>query len=423
MGISMLGFSQSSSRFSLHFQQTTVTQGHPRYYAKYTGLNSLSTKEEIKTTLTSTLFLSARLWKHGYVIVNPEMAGGEGVSEARGIAGFTNGESFRVGDPKPVIYLARGVFHQYFSLGKGKQFNEDDINTVADSIPQKYIHVVAGKFCLSDYFDANTYSHDPREQFLNWSLMSNGAWDYAANTRGYTHAVMLEAVTPKLSLRAAFALLPTYANGPVLNPDISKSRSMQVELEKSFQLFGHASLAHVLVFQNAAGMFNYKTITPHVSDSLFNADDYRKSTRKKLGVGLNIETALNPNSGIFFRAGWNDGKNETWAYTEIDQSISAGYAYKMNCWKSHESTLGVAIAVNGISKDHRAYLAAGGYGFIIGDGELLRYKPEFIAETYYNLWVVKNLSLALNYQLVVNPAYNPDRGPVHVGGLRAHIAF
>lgn len=237
LGSIVNAFAQLPSRFSIHFQQTTVTQGHPRYTAKYTGANSLSTKEEIKSTLTSTLFLSARLWKQGYVIINPEMAGGEGISEARGIAGFTNGESFRVGDPKPVIYLARGAFHQYFSLGTKKQFNDDDVNTVADSLPEKYIHVVAGKFCLSDYFDNNSYSHDPREQFLNWSLMSNGAWDYAANTRGYTYAGMLELVTPKGSLRAAFALLPTYANGPVLNTDFAHSRSSQLEAEKPFQLF------------------------------------------------------------------------------------------------------------------------------------------------------------------------------------------
>lgn len=182
-------------------------------------------------------------------------------------------------------------------------------------------------------------------------------------------------------------------------------------------------MLRVLVFQNAARMFNYKEVTPLLASPAFNADDYRHAVRTKTGVGVNLETKINANSGVFMRAGWNDGKNETWAYTEIDQSLSAGYSWHSMLKKKYDGTFGVALVANGISKEHRGYLAAGGYGFIIGDGELLRYKPELIAETYYNLWVVKNMSLALNYQFVVNPGYNADRGPVNVGGLRAHIAF
>jgi len=415
----------SIQRWNFHFQQTVVAQGKPAMSASYSGQNSLSTNKELATSLTSTMYIGLRLWHNAAIYCNPEIAGGAGISKALGIAGFTNGETFRVGDPKPQVYIARAYIRQLFSLDDETERIDDQMNQLADKLPTSYVSFTFGKFGMADFYDVNKFSHDPRKQFLNWALMNNGAWDYPANTRGYTWGAMLELVKPTWAGRISSAMVPEVANGPYMDLDIQNAHSETVELEKSYSIHSQKGKIRLLGFYTHAHMGNYQEAIA-IGNGLNETPDItatRTTGNTKYGIGINAEQDLSENVGIFMRAGWNDGKNETWAYTEIDQTASLGIVFNGKSWHRPFDALGIAAVVNGISADHRAYLKAGGYGFIIGDGNL-NYGNEFITEIYYNALIHEDhFWLAPDYQFVLNPAYNMDRGPAHVFALRAHVEF
>jgi high affinity Mn2+ porin len=431
-------FSQDKN-WSIHFQQTVIPQHKPKINAPYSGDFSLSDTSETQTSLTTTIYLGRRLWKGAAVFYNPELAGGSGLSQARGIAGFTNGECFRIGNPSPTIYTARLFFRQDFALfgkenGSKKtpekvvegeahayptEADKDGINTIAGNRPTNRLSFAIGKFSIADFFDNNSYAHDPRSQFMNWALMSTGAWDYPANTRGYTWNVVAEYVRENYAIRAASSLVPTTANGPDLNWNWNGNNSNTLELEKSTTFFGKEGKLRALAFYTTTYMGSYaeaiKQTNPDVALT-------RKDGRTKYGFGINYEQELSDETGMFFRASWNDGNNETWAFTEIDHSVSGGFV-KDNLFGRKEDRLNIGFAFNGISDLHRQYLAKGGYGFIIGDGKLPNYGLETIFEINYNTKITEWLSVTPDYQLVINPAYNQDRGPVHTFALRLHTEF
>ncbi len=412
-------FSQSKN-WSLHFQQTVIPQHKPKITALYSGENSLVDTSETQTSLTTTIFIGRRLWQGAALFYNPELAGGSGLSQARGIAGFTNGECFRIGDPSPTIYTARLYLRQDFALkNSAMEADEDAANSLAGERPKERFTVVMGKFSMADFFDNNSYSHDPRTQFMNWALMSTGAWDYPANTRGYTWNVVGEYVRERWAIRAATSLVPTTANGQELNWQWNGNNSNTLELEKSTTFFGKEGKLRALAFYTTTYMGSYaeaiKQTNPDVTLT-------RKPGRVKYGFSINYEQVLTQESGLFFRASWNDGNNETWAFTEIDHSISGGFV-KDNLFGRKEDRLNIGFALNGISNIHRQYLAKGGYGFIIGDGKLPNYGLESILEINYNIKVTDWLSVTPDYQFVMNPAYNQDRGPVHALALRVHTEF
>ena len=411
---------KAQSPFTFHFQQTIVSQTKPKFNAPYTGTNSLIPQSETQYSITSTIFAGAKLWKGGEAYFNPELSGGSGLSGAKGIAGFTNGEAFRVGDAAPKIYLARLYLKQTFALSNEYEDVEEGANQVVTKEPKKYLRVVLGKFCLSDFFDKNSYSHDPRTQFLNWSLMSHGAWDYAANVRGYTSGYVVEYGSATFGARFSTTAVPTSANGPCLNYNFAKNYSHSAEIDKTFGQSGKETTIRLLGYFTKTYMGNYSEAIKRTDKDITQT---RIDGRTKKGFGFNIEQKLNDNAGLFFRTSWNDGKNETWAFTEIDRSISLGFSNAGNKWKRPKDTFGVAILANGLSTEHRNYLANGGYGFIIGDGKL-NYGLEKIFETYYAIHLYSHhFWVTPNYQFVVNPAYNKDRGPVHVFTLRAHAEF
>lgn len=408
-------------RFNLHFQQTIITQSKPGFSAKYTGDNSLLPTSETQSSLTTTLYGGARLWKGAQVYFNPEMSGGAGLSKTLGVAGFPNGETFRVGGDAPKIYIARLFFTQNFEWGKDKDVLTDDANQLAGTLSQRHFTITVGKFGMADYFDGNSYSHDPRTQFMNWSLMSNGAWDYPANTRGYVMGLYTEFAQPNWTLRFAATMVTTTANGAIWDQRIGKANSQTLEFEKRYTLSGQKGAFRVLAFNNNGKMGSYKDalarnpVNPEV-------DTLLSYGHRKYGFGINAEQSITNDFGVFAKLSYNDGKTETWFFTEIDRSLSFGGVLKGTSWKRGDDELGLAFVANGISQPHRDYLAAGGYGFIIGDGKL-NYGTEMLTEFYYKVHASKNIAISPGYQFIVNPAYNKDRGPVSVFSLRLHVEF
>ncbi len=414
--------STRNANSNFHFQLTSVTQYKFPLAARYTGANSLTTSDESASTLTAIIFWGSRLWKGAAIYINPEVAGGSGISSAKGVAAFTNGEAFRVGDPAPSLYAARAYIKQIINLGGDSHYIGEGANEVHKTRTKKYIMMVAGKFSIADFFDNNSYSHDPRTQFFNWGLMSNGAWDYPANVRGYTWGAMLEYGTEKYKIRAATTLVPKDANGNDMDLNIDKANSSVLEFERPIQLFQRKGIVRVLGYYTQAHMGNY---IQAVAQNIASPDitSTRTYGRNKYGLGINMQQEISKGVGLFARASWNDGKNETWAFTEIDRSISAGLSFNGERWKRDDDTFGIGSVVSGLSEDHRKYLARGGYGFIVGDGAL-NYGAEWVTEFYYKAKLFSDtFYLTVNYQLAVNPGYNIDRGPAHVIGLRAHVEF
>jgi high affinity Mn2+ porin len=414
-----------------HFQLTVISQRHSGFKSPYKGNNSIADSVETGAiSLTTTLFLGRKLWKGAAFYLNPEVSGGRGLSYALGVAGALNGETYRVGNVAPSVFIARAYLQQHIPLGNTDyETVEDDINQVQDKIPTSRITINAGKFAMSDFYDNNSYSHDPRTQFLNWSIMSNGAWDYPANTRGYTVGVIAELIKPKWAIRLSSVAVPRIANAPRLEYDITKAHSETFEIEKKTEIRKHAGLVHFIVSNTyskapsyAEGMKALATWDRYTLDVIAGHIEAKTYGGKKLGLFLNIEQELTKEIGLFARAGWNDGKYATWAFTEIDRTLHLGLSIKGTKWKRPNDIWGIAGVMNGISAEHRNFLKAGGYGFIIGDGTL-NYGKEQILETYYNARLSKILSLTFDYQFVNNPAYNKDRGPVHVFGIRGHVEF
>ena len=418
--------------YSLHAQETTVSQFRPAFSALYTGPHSQTTDQQWATTLTSTIFGGLKLWPQAQVFINPEIAGGAGLSSAFGIAAFTNGEAFRVGTPAPKIYLARGFFRQLIPLSEDRIWQDDGENKIAQYIPKKYISFTAGKVSIGDYFDDNTFSHDARKEFLSWGLMSNGAWDYPANTRGYTPSVVLEYVTEKMEIRYGISMMPVTANGNVMDKNIDKANANSFEIKYKYFVKGKAGKISALAFYNTAFMGSYTA--PNIittADSVnpnFYRNDYsivasRQYGRSKYGFGINMEQFVTNNLGVFAKASYNDGQNETWCFTEIDRAFSIGASIAGTKWKRKNDVIGVAYCLSGLSKQHAQYIANGGLGFIIGDGRL-NYANEHLFETYYNLSLLNGrCTPSVAYQFILNPAYNKDRGPINVLSVRLHFSI
>ena len=420
----------SNANWSYHFQLTVINQTHPSFQAKYSGTNSLINESESKKlSVTSTLFLGRKLWKNAALYFNPEIAGGSGLSSAKGIAGFPNGEIFRIGSTDPKLYIARLYFQQHFALkNSGYAKVGPTINQVDSMLPTSRITITAGKISMADFFDNNSYSHDPRSQFLNWSLMSNGAWDYPADTRGYTQGLVVALVKPGWAVRLSSVLVPRKANGLQLDYKVTKAHAETIEIEKNWTAKRPGAI-RLLAFRNVSQAPTYSTTLAAVklgdssSVPVYTGDqEWKIYGGVKYGIGINAEQELSDMAGVFFKASWNDGKTATWAFTEIDHSVSAGINIKGKGWKRADDNIGIAQVINGISSQHQQFLNAGMYGFIVGDGKL-NYGSESITEVYYQAKIASSFFITADYQFVQNPAYNKDRGPVHIFAIRGHVQF
>ncbi|MDR3680679.1 MAG: carbohydrate porin [Flavipsychrobacter sp.] len=412
----------AQQRYNLHFQTTYIYQYKPAFSAPYSGANSLLSKEEKDNSITATLFLGVRLWKGAEVYINPEIAGGSGLSGAFGLAASTNGETFRVGDPSPTLYLGRGYLKQTIAIGTDSIHIEEHADQLGSKEPVSYLRFMLGKYSLGDVFDINTYANSPRIQFMNWALMNNAAWDYAANTRGYTYAFSTILKLKEMSYMASLAMLPKVANGPEINTDLSQEYAINAEIDRSYNIHNMPGNWRVLGYYNNADMGNYKRAMQDAgSITVPDVIATRKYGRTKTGFGINVDQQLSATTGVFARLGWSDGQNETWCFTEADQTVSAGVNVNGKGWKRGDDNLGLALVVNGLSQNHRDYLADGGLGFQLGDGKL-NYSNETAAELYYSFKPLSSgIWLTGDYQFVLNPGYNSDRGPVNVFSFRVHV--
>lgn len=406
------------------FQATYIWQGKHAFAAAYSGSNSLETGRESSYSFTATAALGVRPWSGGELYFNPEVAQGVPLSGLTGLGGFTNGEMARTAGPTPKLYRARLFLRQTWGLGGDSDRVESDANQLAGRVDTNRWVLTAGNLSVLDLFDNNAYSHDPRTQFLNWALMTHGAYDYAADARGYSWGVALERYGDGWAIRAGRFIQPEEPNQRPLDPNILSHYGDQIEFERAHTLDDQPGKVRLLYFRNRTRMarfqdaIDYATANGGVPDIA----KVRNGEQIKYGFGINLEQALSPNLGLFARASWADGRSETYAFTEIDRAVSGGLLAKGGVWGRDADGLGVAFARNGLSTQRRDYLTAGGISFFIGDGQL-NYRPETILETFYSAGIATGLWLSLDWQHIRNPAYNADRGPVNLLALRLHTAF
>jgi hypothetical protein len=413
-----------SQAWDAKFQATYIWQRKLPFSAPYTGPKSLSTEKEKSYTLSGTAYLGLRAWRDGEFYVDPEVLQGEPFSNLQGLGGFTNGELVKVAGPNPIFYVPRAFLRQTWGFGGGAESVESAFNQLAGAVDKRRWVLTAGKLAVSDVFDDNAFSHDVRRQFLNAAAMDYGAYDIAADARGYTIGAALEYYYDEWAVRAGRFMVPRESNGLQLNFSIMKYHGDQLELEHAHELAGQPGKLRMLYFRNVARMGRFQDA---LDDAAGNGStpavaNVRKSNVKR-GYGVGLEQNVSSDLGIFARASWADGETETYSFTEIERSQHVGLVLKGTAWSRAKDTLGMVFIRNGLSGVHRAYLAAGGLGFFIGDGRL-NYRPEQIFEAYYSIALHKDSWLTLDFQRIANPAYNADRqGPVNVPGVRLHAEF
>jgi len=412
------------NRVWLSGQINIITQYHPTFDAKYNGPNSLSPDAQDATSRVMTLFTGFRLLRHTDILFDLEATGGHGIGEALGIAGFTNLDVVRNPTLGTAPYMARAMIHQTVPLSKEYTAAVRGPLSLAPSVPARRLEFHLGKMSTVDFFDINSIGSDSHYQFMNWTADNNGAYDYAADTRGYTYGLVSEYYDKGWALRFGLLLMPTVANGIDLDWNITRARAENYEFELHPTLIkDRATVVRTLAYVNHANMGSYRQAIHAYQAGETPVPDVvatRRQGRIKYGFGFNAEQELTSDLRLYGRFGWNEGHNESFAYTEVDQAISFGADMRGTKWHRRDDKAAVAVLLNAISGDHRQYLALGGLGFILGDGALT-YGREQIIETYYNAHVWRGVSIGADLQRVWNPGYNRDRGPVLVGSLRLHI--
>jgi high affinity Mn2+ porin len=412
----------SQQLWNIHFQQTFVFQDHAYFFAKYSGNNSFINYHESAVSLTTTFFAGFRICDGLDFYLDPEVSGGAGLSHVQGIAGFPNNEVTRVGSVAPTFYLARGYLHETINFGVKTDTIMEEANQLREFVSPTRLNFVFGKYSLPDFFDDNDYSHDGRSQFMDWSLVLAGSWDYAADLRGYNIAFLTEFIKPEYSLRLALAMVVTDPNGAIFDRNIYQNHSFVFEFEKPYELFNKKGNTKLLLFMNSTHSANYREA---INKNIYYYDSLsmiRRDGTKKYGISINFGQSICENIGLFLRAGWNDGKTETFMFTDIDKTLSFGTEVNGKIWNREQDKFGLALCFNDISPDFIEYLQKGGNSMIIGDGNL-NHGIEQILETYYKFTLTDNISLSAFYQFINNPGYNKDRGPINVYSLRTHIEF
>jgi high affinity Mn2+ porin len=414
----------ASERFAIHGQTTFLEQLTAAFHAPYSGPNSLSPRQGAET-FDATLFLGARLWSGAEAWVDPEIDQGYGLDGTLGVAGFPSGTAYKVGRSHPYWRVPRLFLRQTLDLGGESQSIDAEANQLSGSRTADRWLFTVGKFGVTDLFDANPYAHDPRSDFLNWTALDAGSFDYAADAWGYTVGAAAEWYRGAWTLRAGVFDLSNVPNSESLEHGLHEFQWVG-EAERRYALIGRAGTLLVTLYDSRGRMalldqavrVAQQTGEP-ISEALIDVRQYRA----RAGLSVNLAQQLSSALGIFARAGKGGGNVEAYEFTDVDQSISAGMSLKGKDWGRVQDTVGLAAIENSISADREEYLNAGGLGILVGDGQLPRPGPEQIVETYYEWGIVPWAQLTLDYQYVVNPAYNTQRGPVSIFAVRAHAQF
>jgi high affinity Mn2+ porin len=414
------------TRFWISGQANFIFQTHPPFHADYSGKNSLSPNYEKATSRVLTLYTGVRLDNSTELLVDLEEAGGAALSTGLGLAGNTDLDIVRNPLLSKEPYLGRAEIHKVFALSKDKTRNQRNFWSLFEELPRRRLEVRFGKFSLPDFFDVNSVGSDTHLQFVNWTTDNNGAYDYAADTRGYTVGATADFEDRNWGFRFAEALMPKIANGIdlVWKPWQAHAENFEYELRHGL-IPRKSGVVRLLAYTNYANMGIYRDAVANFEAGLTpipEITDHPWHITRKYGFGVNLEQNLLPNLTAFARFGWDNGKTESFAYTEVDQTFAEGLGANGAWWHRKQDRAGIAFVSNAICKDHQTYLADGGLGFLLGDGNL-NYGRENILETYYTLHAWRGIYLAPGLQHIVDPGYNRDRGPVLVPSFRAHVEF
>ena len=407
-------------------QANFIMQWHPAFHSPYQGKNSLSPEAQNANSRVLTLFTGLRVTETTEFLCDVQETGGHGLGEALGVAGFFNLDVVRNPTLSKAPYVARLMWHQIIPLGAKKIAVQRSPYSLFRELPQRRLEVRFGKFSMADFFDLNTYGTDSNLQFMNWAVDNNGAYDYAADTRGFTFAALAEYHDRNYVVRFAEVLMPKVANGIHLDADMSRARAENVELELHGRVIGkQEGIVRALAYVNHGNMGVYRDAVANFLAGRTPLPDitaHPLQTTVKYGFGMNFEQPITNSIVIFGRWGWNEGQHESYAYTEVDQTWQIGIAGNGARWRRRYDRLGFVFVSNGISRDHQLYLADGGYGFLLGDSRL-NYARENILESFYTIHAWRGFFPAVGLQYAVNPGYNKERGPVLVPTVRWHLEF
>lgn len=403
----------------LRGQATFVLQGHAGFHSPYRDAGSLRPKAQARNTFSSDLLLGRRLWEGAEVIVNASVTRGFGVSNTVGLAAYPSNEAFKRGTEEPYFYVPRIMVRQTIALSGDTVPGDYDALRFSRPLPRERVTVTVGRMSVWDIFDDNRYAHDARTQFLNWTMVGAGAVDWAADTRGWTNGAAVEWDNGTWGVRAGAFQVARMVNGLSLDTAMTRAWQALFEVDRFFRINDRPGAIRMIYGASRARQSTWTELFANGFDTIIrNPNGYRV----KHMVALNLEQELTDELGLFARASWNDGRTQTWAFTDMDRSISVGLQMIGQRWNRPGDTIGLASNVGWISAGRQRYLEAGGIGIITGDGRL-NYRPEYALETYYDMRVAPGVNAALNYQFVANPAYNADRGPVHLLALRMRTAF
>ena len=408
----------------LEAQATFIGQSLQPFPALYSGAMSMTNRGDHQMSESFGAYGGACITTQLTAYVDAEMIRGSGISRASGVAAVTNGDVLRQGsvDLGKGPYVARAFARWTIPL---RSSTRDTIAAAIDALPaivnSRRVEITAGKLALTDLFDLNRYANSTRTQFLDWVLFNNGAWDYAADTRGYSNGAAVAWIDGRWALRAGSFQMPTFANGNKFDPDLANARGDNVEVSLAAP---HDAVIRILGFANHARMGRYAVATSEAAKTGTQPNIVADNApgRTKYGVALNAELPLadSGQTGLFTRFGWNDGRNESFVFTESDRHLSGGLQVAGRRWRREDDVIAVAISADGLSRPHREYLAAGGNGFLLGDGRL-RYGLETLGEAYYSARFGHFVTISPDVIGIVNPGYNRDRGPALVLSLRGNV--
>jgi high affinity Mn2+ porin len=419
-------FPHPEGRFWISGQANFILQRHGGFPALYSGPNSLKDTSEHAFSRVFTLYTGVEVKQGTELLFDVESTGGRGISDALGLAGFTNVDVVRNPDLGPKPYIARIMIHQTIAVSGRQSEQERNPFSISKTVPEKRLEIRLGKFSVADFFDTNSVGSDSHLQFTNWTVVNSGAYDYAADTRGYTYGLTLEYQQPRFGVRFGEMLMPKVANGIDLDWDLRRAHSENLEFEiRPSILASQKTTIRALSYFNTANMGDYREAVAaflHGIDAKPDITAHRHQGSLKYGLGLNIEQTLPDHFRAFARAGWNEGRHESFAYTEANNTGLVGIDLAGEQWHRKLDKIGSAFVSNGLSNDHAEYLRLGGQGFLLGDGTL-RYRREDIWESYYTAHIWRGIFASAQAQFISNPGYNQDRGPVWVPGARMHIDF